>query len=99
MLCPGFLLASPPPQALELWPFWAQGYRKGVSHIQVLHTPPNTHSLLAPMSLKLASEAWKGGKEGGQGWGERKGQGKVVIYKACALGTLVLDNNYSTLIN
>lgn len=51
------------------------------------------------MSLKLASEAWKGGKEGGQRWGERKGQWKVVIYKACALGTLVLDNNYSTLIN
>lgn len=97
MLCPGFLLASPPPQALELWPFWAQGYRKGVSHIQVLHTPPPTHTaFLPPCPLNWLLRP---GKEGGQGWGERKGQGKVVIYKACALGTLVLDNNYSTLIN
>lgn len=56
-----------------------------------------SHSLLSgPSSLYLASEVWEGGREGqGEMWGQRR----VVIYKACALGTLVLDNNYSPLIN
>lgn len=61
-------------------------------------TPPSLRLLSGPSSLYLVAETpgKEGGREGqGEGWGQRR----VVIYKARALGTLVLDNNYSPLIN
>lgn len=73
--------------------FLGQGCRKGVPYILVsAHFP--TVSYPAQL-LYLTFEPCR--KENGQGG--VLGTGRAVIYKAHTLGTLVLDNNYSPLIN
>lgn len=74
--------------------------RTGITHVVTNPMPslPPPIAYTEPQLLYLVSKIWEGGKWAG-GRGEGWGQWKVVIYKACALGTLVLDNNYNPLIN
>lgn len=76
-----------------MWPLWGRDVGRA--------RPPTSRSsppISGPSSLYLASEVQEEVMEGGSGRVRGRGS-KVVIYKACALGTLVLDNNYSPLIN